>query len=295
MKVESIVPLSTSRNGATILGGFVALMAMAALIMAPTVAESGGGGSSGKPSTAVKFESIPDTGLKRVILTAKAAERLGIETGKVSMAKIVLRQMVGGRVVPPQKINPVPVARGGGFGSFGKVAAATDPKPVPVSTSSDESWVAVTLSQGEWDNLRKGTQVRILPLGTRNKTGGGVMAMPTGNPPIKDMKRSMLKVYYKVAGKEHGLTLYHRVRVELQLAGSDEEQLVVPYSAVYYDGKGVAWVYVNTKPLQYERKRIKVERIVGNLAVLSGGPPVGTTVVTVGAALLYGAEVIYKR
>lgn len=295
MKVESIIPVGAGHSGGTILGGFIALMAMAALMLAPTVAESGGGGSSGKPSTAVKFESIPDTGLKRVILTAKAAERLGIETGKVSMAKIVLTQMVGGRVVPPQKIKPVPVARGGGFGGFGKVAAVTDPKPVPVSTSSDEIWVAVTLSQGEWDKLRKDSQVRILPLDTRNKTGSAVMAMPTGSPPVKDMKRSMLKVYYKVPGKGHGLTLYHRVRVELQLAGSDDKQLVVPYNAVYYDGKGVAWVYANPKPLVYERKRIKIERIVGNLAVLSGGPPVGTTVVTIGAALLYGAEVIFKR
>ncbi len=295
MKVKSIVPVRTDRNGGTILGGFIALMAMAALMLAPTVAESGGAGSSGKPSTAVKFESIPDTGLKRVILTPRAAERLGIETGKVSMEKIVLKQMVGGRVVPPQKIEPAPVATGGGFGGFGKVALAPNPKPVPVSTSSGETWVALTLSQGEWDKLRKDTQVRVLPLNTRNESGNGVMAMPTGNQPIKDMKRSMLKVYYKVPGKEHGLTLYHRVRVELQLSGSDEKQLVVPYSSVYYDGTGVAWVYVNLKPLKYERKRIKIERIVGDLAVLSGGPPVGTKVVTVGAALLYGAEVIYKR
>jgi hypothetical protein len=53
-------------------------------------------------------------------------------------------------------------------------------------------------------------------------------------------------------------------------------------------------VYVNTKPLVFERQRISVERIVGDLAVVSKGPDVGTPIVTVGAPLLYGAEVFGK-
>jgi hypothetical protein len=63
---------------------------------------------------------------------------------------------------------------------------------------------------------------------------------------------------------------------------------------VYYDAKGDAWIYVNTKPLVFERRRVGVERVAGELAVLSDGPPVGTPVVTVGAALLYGAEIFGK-
>jgi hypothetical protein len=46
--------------------------------------------------------------------------------------------------------------------------------------------------------------------------------------------------------------------------------------------------------LTFERQRIGVERVTGDLAVLSEGPPVGTSVVTVGAALLYGAEIFRK-
>ncbi|MGH8846135.1 MAG: hypothetical protein ACREXQ_02675, partial [Polaromonas sp.] len=101
-------------------------------------------------------------------------------------------------------------------------------------------------------------------------------------------------VYYVVPGKDHGLTVNTRMRVELQLSGSEEKQKVVPYSAVYYDAKGNAWVYVNGTPLTYERQRIAVERVVGDLAILSAGPSVGTPVVTVGAALLYGAEIFGK-
>jgi len=46
--------------------------------------------------------------------------------------------------------------------------------------------------------------------------------------------------------------------------------------------------------LTYQRQRIGVERIVGDLAVLSEGPAVGTPIVTVGAAMLYGAEIFKK-
>ena len=84
------------------------------------------------------------------------------------------------------------------------------------------------------------------------------------------------------------------MRVELPIEGSQASQKVVPYRAVYYDAKGGAWVYVNTKPLMFERQRVTVERVVGDIAVLSEGPPVGTAVVTTGASLLYGTEIFKK-
>ena len=105
----------------------------------------------------------------------------------------------------------------------------------------------------------------------------------------------MLSLYYVVPREIKGLSLNDRVRVEMQVEGNGEKRMVTPYESVYYDGEGDPWVYVQTKPLVYERQRIEIERIEGNQAVLHSGPPVGTPVVTVGAALLYGAEVIFKR
>ena len=84
------------------------------------------------------------------------------------------------------------------------------------------------------------------------------------------------------------------MRVELQLAGPADKQKVVPYNALYYDSKGQPWVYVSPQPLTYERQRVTVQRVVGQQAVISDGPPVGTAVVTVGAALLYGTEIFGK-
>jgi hypothetical protein len=84
------------------------------------------------------------------------------------------------------------------------------------------------------------------------------------------------------------------MRVELPISGEAGKQKVVPYSAVYYDAKGEAWVYVATAPLTYERQRIAVDRIEGERALLHDGPAVGTSIVTVGAAMLFGTEVFGK-
>ena len=269
----------------------------AALCLAPaaTLAADPGGSKPAGKSAAVTLESIPGSPAKRVVLSAKAAERLGIATGKVSEEPVVRRQMVSGLVVPPLEKRSGPKPAGGIFGGFGKVAAPLEPQPVLAKASrTGDLWVHVALSPGEWDRLAKDKPARILPLATRVKQGSEVLARPSGMAPLEDMKRSMLSLYYVVPGRDHGLTVNDRMRVELQLAGGTEKRKVVPYGAVYYDAKGAAWTYVNPKPLTFERQRIGVDRVIGDVAVLSEGPPVGTPVVTVGAALLYGAEIFGK-
>jgi hypothetical protein len=235
---------------------------------------------------AVRLESIPGSEAKRVILTAKALERLGIETASVSEQPIVRKRMVGGLVTPAPRNEP---AAGAGFAGFGRAPAAP-----AAPTTKGLAWVLVTLSAAEWESLAKDRPARLLPLATRDTFGKEILARPSGMVPVEDMKRSMLRTYYVVSADESGLALNQRMRVELQLSGSDEKRRVVPYGAVYYDAKGTPWVYLNPQPLVFERRRIAVERIVGELAILAEGPPVGTTVVTVGAPLLYGAEIFKK-
>jgi hypothetical protein len=65
---------------------------------------------------------------------------------------------------------------------------------------------------------------------------------------------------------------------------------VVPYAALIYDGVGASWVYTSPEPLTYVRAAVEVARIVDDRVVLRDGPPVGTTVVTTGAAEVYGSE-----
>jgi hypothetical protein len=74
------------------------------------------------------------------------------------------------------------------------------------------------------------------------------------------------------------------------VAGRPTSSLVVPYSAVIYDGDGSSWAYAEIAPREFIRKPITIASVQGDTAVLSTGPADGTAVVTVGAPLLLGAE-----
>lgn len=67
-------------------------------------------------------------------------------------------------------------------------------------------------------------------------------------------------------------------------------QKVVPYASVLYGLHGETMAYTNPKPLVFVRHAISVDYIDGDLAFLTDGPPVGTEVVTTGAAELFGVE-----
>jgi hypothetical protein len=70
---------------------------------------------------------------------------------------------------------------------------------------------------------------------------------------------------------------------------------VIPYSAVVYDATGASWAYTTSKPLSFVRHPIVVARVAGDLAVLSSGPSVGTQVVSVGVAELFGTEFEFEE
>ena len=57
-----------------------------------------------------------------------------------------------------------------------------------------------------------------------------------------------------------------------------------------YDGNGVSWAYGEVAPRVFVRAPITIAAVQGGTAVLSKGPADGTSVVTVGAPLLLGAE-----
>lgn len=96
----------------------------------------------------------------------------------------------------------------------------------------------------------------------------------------------------------HRITLTQRAteRLDLKLGQVEDvviegaKRKVVPYGAVLYDAKGDTWVFTNPEPLVYVRHHIVIDYISGDRAVLSGGPPAGTRVVTVGGQELFGAE-----
>lgn len=73
-------------------------------------------------------------------------------------------------------------------------------------------------------------------------------------------------------------------------AGGGAAQLTIPYAAVLYDASGATWTYTNPEPLVFVRASLRVERITGDQAILTDGPPAGALVVVVGAPELFGIE-----
>lgn len=77
---------------------------------------------------------------------------------------------------------------------------------------------------------------------------------------------------------------------EAQVSRFPSPRKVVPYAAVLYDASGRTWVYTRPESHAFMRHQIVVDYIEGNVAVLSDGPPIGTEIVTVGGAELFGTE-----
>jgi hypothetical protein len=85
-------------------------------------------------------------------------------------------------------------------------------------------------------------------------------------------------------------------RLDIQTSPVREERVngvnrkVVPYAAIIYDTQGQTWVYINPASLTFVRESVSVLFIDGDDAILVKGPSIGSEVVTVGLAELYGAE-----
>ena len=81
-----------------------------------------------------------------------------------------------------------------------------------------------------------------------------------------------------------------RVDLATAIAQPSGPYTAVLYAALIYDGQGVTWVYTNAKPLTFLRAKVVVDRVEGDVVLLSDGVLPGTAVVTVGATEVYGAE-----
>jgi hypothetical protein len=224
----------------------------------------------------VRFEKAAD-GVERVILSERAAERLGIRIERVTEQTVPRTQIVGGVVVA----DPGEGASRDGVRAQARAAATVARR------------VRVSLTPGEWERLAKDRPARILSLEPSRAGAVERWASPSGEPPVEDARRSMLAVHYVLTDAEPPFAANERVRVALALAADASPSRVVPYGAIYYAGADPS-VYVAVAPLVFERRAVDVERVVGDLAVLASGPPVGTPVVSVGAALLHGAQVLRR-
>ncbi len=149
-------------------------------------------------------------------------------------------------------------------------------------------WIRVPVYVGDLRDIDARQSAKVQNLGD-SLNAPSRLARPVKAPPSADATANTADLYFELANADGSLRPGQRMGVTLSLKGSTES-LVVPWSAVVYDINGGAWVYENTAPQQFVRRRVEVARVAGLQALLARGPTVGAKIVTTGVAELFGTE-----
>jgi RND family efflux transporter MFP subunit len=149
-------------------------------------------------------------------------------------------------------------------------------------------WVRVPVYAGELSALGEIREVTIDDL-RPPPAAAGVVARRVAGPPAADPQAASADLYFEFDNRASAFRPGQKVGVSLP-SGAAGRSLTVPDSAVVYDYQGGAWIYVNTAPHVYVRRRVDVIRTVGRDVVLGRGPAAGARVVTAGVAELFGTE-----
>ncbi|WP_133271099.1 efflux RND transporter periplasmic adaptor subunit [Hymenobacter radiodurans] len=161
-------------------------------------------------------------------------------------------------------------------------------------------WVRVPLFVGDLRRLGKEQSVTVRPL----NGGAPRQARPVEAPTLGGTAgTATADVFYEIDNSDEAFRPGERVAVDVRLgnaaggatngaagAAASTPALTIPAAALLYDASGGQWVYVRTKPRQYTRQRVEVQRAVGDQIVISRGVKAGAEVVTDGAAELFGTE-----
>ena len=238
------------------------------------------------PQTGANNVELQAPSPKRMVLDSNDVRRIGVQTVPVREEKVVRRIVVVAKVEDEPTDN----------------AATNDGDLAPAATTE--------LAQNDASSLSD-VQIRVLldkntaddaddDAGQYDDEDDAEIVAPGDDDedetPVR-AKRVLIKgaaapntLYFKVKSGTQGLQPGQSVGVRLAEPGSNTPKKVVPYSAILYDLTGDTWVYTNPEPSVFVREQVDIERIEKDLAVLNTGPAVGTQVVTIGAAELYGAE-----
>ena len=155
-------------------------------------------------------------------------------------------------------------------------------------TGIDPVWIKVPVYVGDLAAIDTKKPARVHSLadfaGAETQTAEPVVA-----PFSADPKSVTVDLFYEISNEDLSYRPGQKVSVTLSLKDT-EQSLVVPYSSILYDMYGSAWVYQNTESQVYVRRRVELNYVLDELAILTRGPAVGARVVSAGAAELFGTE-----
>jgi hypothetical protein len=157
----------------------------------------------------------------------------------------------------------------------------------------DAVWVRVPVYVGDLSEIDPGAPAAIGAL-TARPGSPARPADPVSAPPAANPAAGTADLFFALDNRQTHYRPGERVGATLKLQ-SAAESLTVPWSAVVFDIHGGTWVYEKTGDRSYTRRRVVVRYVAADAAVLESGPPPGTTVVTAGAAELFGTETGFSK
>ena len=239
------------------------------------------------PQTGANKIELQDSSAKRVILESNEESRIGVQTVPIREEKVVRRVIVLGTVEDEPIDNAATDARD-------LAPAATTELAQNDAASLGDVQIRVLLDKNpadddaddDADQYDDEDDAEIMAPGDDDEDETPVRAKRV----LVQGAAAPNTLYFKVKSGTQGLQAGQSVGVRLAEPGSNTPKKVVRFSAILYDLTGDTWVYTNPEPSVFVRERVEIERIDKDLAILNTGPAVGTQVVTIGAAELYGAE-----
>lgn len=168
----------------------------------------------------------------------------------------------------------------------GETVAAADTLFTVITTN--RVWIRVPIYVGQLRDVDTTKDATVAEFGhpplSDAREAKYVAAPPSANPTA-----TTVDVFYELDNEDAQLYPGQKLAVTVPLNGN-AKSLVVPFNAILVDVHGGQWVYEKSAEHVYARRRVSVEYVDGELAVLSAGPEPGIAVVTDGAAELFGTE-----
>ncbi|MBC7828849.1 MAG: efflux RND transporter periplasmic adaptor subunit [Chitinophagaceae bacterium] len=161
--------------------------------------------------------------------------------------------------------------------------------PIVDIVSLNPVWVRVPVYAGDETAINSRVSVSVRGLSDFAGSSTSVMATPVQGPQTSDPIATSINLFYEINNSKGDFRPGQKVSATLPFKGV-QASLTIPYSAILYDIHGGTWVYENTEPRVFIRRRVELQRVDGNMAVLQRGPKPGTKIVTAGAAEIFGTE-----
>jgi len=161
--------------------------------------------------------------------------------------------------------------------------------PIRTAVRNRNFWVRVPVFLGDLDRLQENAPAQIGNLLNRPgdpKTTGTPITVPFSSGIAGN---STSDLYFAIAEPSKTVKAGQRVSITLPLKESGKS-LTIPWDAVVIDIHGGTWVYQKTAERTFQRQRVLVRFVRGDVAALESGPPIGSLVVTNGVAELFGTE-----